>query len=479
MKSLPSRATSLLVALASASLLVACTVNADDQAPPGDDPQPAAAVETTAQPAAVAAEPEPAAEAPATTESEQPTQATQPAAVEAVPEPPNRPAAEVQIQANTPRKDTAQPMASATLQRALAKAFYTFGEFATLDLPPNLIVAWGIGAPRGAYVTTASIWTATSQGAQALADTELLSGGTLRSDEAIRLVQGATADRAWLEAIGDAGAHGVTYDLLLWNGRQLLPVVGHFSSAPGNVVAPGAAAELHDLNGDGDPELVIDRTDAFLFFYTSQIWHADAAVLRRVGDEFHEVVLSLPPATVGDEALAGARASLAFAAAGWWPYALEHAEAALELAPDNEQLAWNLIVIRERAGAALREAERNPIPWLGQLLAGDWGGTVEELRTFPHLRWLELDFILRDTPLEGLESAVGLLVEQRTAAALTAADHLPVQHTAPAYLMAGLARWWLGEGMMPTAIELVEAIPGYWNETTVFDLLFATGYRGG
>ena len=32
---------------------------------------------------------------------------------------------------------------------------------------------------------------------------------------------------------------------------------------------------------------------------------------------------------------------------------------------------------------------------------------------------------------------------------------------------------------MPAAIEFVEAIPGYWSETTVFDLLFATGYRGG
>ena len=479
MKSLLSRATSLLVALASASLLVACTVNADDQAAPSDDPQPAAAVETAAQPAAVAPEPEPATESPATTESEQPTETTQPAAVEAAPEPPSRPAADVQVRANTPRKDTAQPVASAALQRALAKSFYTFGEFATLDLPPNLIVAWGLGAPRGAYVISASIWTATAQGARALSDTELLSGGTLRSDEAIRLVEGATADRAWLEAFGVAGAHGVSYDLLLWNGRQLLPVVGHFSSAPGNVVAPGAAAELRDLNGDGDPELVIDRTDAYLFFYTSQIWHADAAVLRRVGDDFHEVALSLPPATVGDEALAGARSSIAFADAGWWPYALEHAEAALELAPDNEQLAWNLIVIRERAGAALREAERNPIPWLGQLLAGDWGRTIEELRAFPHLRWLELDFILRDTPLEGLESAVGLLVEQRTAAALSAADHLPVQHVAPTYLMRGLARWWLGEGMLPAAIEFVEAIPGYWSETTVFDLLFATGYRGG
>ena len=184
MKSLLSLATSLLVALASASLLVACTVNADDQAAPSDDPQPAAAVETAAQPADVAPEPEPASESPAATESEQQTQTTQPADVEAAPEPPSRPAAEVQVRANTPRKDTAQPVASAMLQRALAKSFYTFGEFATLDLPPNLIVAWGLGAPRGAYVISASIWTATAQGAQALSDTELLSGGTLRSDEA-------------------------------------------------------------------------------------------------------------------------------------------------------------------------------------------------------------------------------------------------------------------------------------------------------
>ena len=238
MKSLLSRATSLLVALAVASLLIGCTVNADDQAAPSDDPQPAAAVETAAQPADVAPEPEPASESPATTESEQQTQTTQPADVEAAPEPPSRPAAEVQVRANTPRKDTAQPVASATLQRALAKSFYTFGEFATLDLPPNLIVAWGLGAPRGAYVISASIWTATAQGAQALSDTELPSGGTLLSDEAIRLVEGATADRAWLEAIGVAGAHGVTYDLLLWNGRQLLPVVGHFSSAPGTSSRP-------------------------------------------------------------------------------------------------------------------------------------------------------------------------------------------------------------------------------------------------
>ncbi len=87
--------------------------------------------------------------------------------------------------------------------------------------------------------------------------------------------------------------------------------------------------------------------------------------------------------------------------------------------------------------------------------------------------------MLRDTPLAGLETEVAELVLQRGTAALMAVERLPIQHTAPVYLLRGLARWWLGEGMLPAAIDLVEAIPAYWRETTVFDLLWAIGYRGG
>ncbi len=458
----------LLAAAAAGSIIAAaCVANAGDDAPANDDAPRAETAAQAAPPAADAAPAEPASAAPA----------AEPSAAAAEPShPAPRAAAHA---AHTARKDAAAGAAAGRLSESLAKAFYTFADVAALELAPNLTVAWGIGAPRGEYVIRASIWASSAEGASELSTAELRSGGALRSAQAIRAVGGATAERAWLEAFGETGAHGVTYDLLLWNGEALAAVVGHFTSAPGNVVAPGAAAQLRDLDGDGEPELVIDRTDPYLFYYTSQIWHADAAVLRRSGDQFREVTLTLPRPGVPHAAVAGARSALAFARAGWWPYALEQAEAALALAPDDPRLAWNAIVIRERGSAALREAERSAVPWLGYLLAGDWQRSVDELRTIPYRDWLDLERVLLGTPLAGLERTVAELVEQRTAAALTAADYLPIQHAAPAHLMRGLARWWLGEGTTPAAVELVEAIPGYWRETLIFDLLWWIGYRGG
>ena len=351
----------LLAAAAAGSIIAAaCVANAGDDAPANDAAPPAETAAQAAPSAADAVPAEPAAAAPAAEPS---------AAAAEPPHPAPRAAAHA---AHTVRKDAAAGAAAGRLSDSLAKAFYTFADVAAFELAPNLTVAWGIGAPRGEYVIRASIWASSAEGASELSTAELRSGGALRSAQAIRAVGGATAERAWLEAFGETGAHGVTYDLLLWNGDALVAVVGHFTSAPGNVVAPGAAAQLRDLNGDGEPELVIDRTDPYQFYYTSQIWHADAAVLRRAGDEFREVTLTLPRPGVSHAAMAGARSALAFARAGWWPYALEQAEAALALAPDDPRLAWNAIVIRERGSAALREAERSAVPWLGYLLAGDW-----------------------------------------------------------------------------------------------------------
>lgn len=441
----------LLVVLCTAAALAACSSN-------NDDPESAAAVGRTSTDA-------------------------QTGTPDDAPDPnPNPPARAVRtlaaVGATTPIPSP--PAKPATLRRALAKAFFTYEDVATLNLSSDLILAWGIGATLGGSQPAISVWSDSSSGPEMIASADLPSGGMLRPRHALRPLDGGTAQRAWFEAYGRAGPHGVSYDLLLWNGAHLIPVYGHASAALSNVVTPGAAAALRDFNGDGAPEILIDRTDPYHLPYGANVWLADAAILRHDGESFQEVAPALPSAAdVPRDAFDKARSSLAFARAGWWANALQHAEAALACAEDNEQLLWNLIVIRERAGAAQREAERSDVPWLGLLLAGDWQRSVEALRAVPHDRWLNLESLLADTPLAGSEPAVAALVRQRADAAVAVADHISAFRTAPAFLLQGLARWWLDQDTLPAADSLVMAIEAYAHETLVFDLLFWIGYRGG
>ena len=64
------------------------------------------------------------------------------------------------------------------------------------------------------------------------------------------------------------------------------------------------------------------------------------------------------------------------------------------------------------------------------LLAGEWRGAIDQLRNVPHVGWLSLKRVLRDTPLAGLKTEVAELVLQRGTAALMAAERLPIQYPA-------------------------------------------------
>ena len=374
----------------------------------------------------------------------------------------------------TPRKDLEAGMPAA-VSAALAKAYYAFPDIAVMAIAPDLLAVWGIGPPRGGRAAAVEIWWIERGGATPLAAVELPPGGALQDGGAIRIWPGGTARRAWLEVrlelSGEAG--GERYDLLLWDGSELRRVFERSDAAP------GSTAQLRDLDGDGDPEIVLDRSEPDRFYAASGIGVGDAAVLRLAGDRFREVRSGAPDATLGAAARDEALAALDYAEAGLWRMAMERAETAAQLALNNPQLMWNAIVINERGAAALRAASRVRLHWLALLLAGDWSEAVEHFRALPLASQIDAAEALRGTPLAGYESGVAELVRARATQALSAAHRLSAEQAAPIYLMRGLARWWLGYGVLSSADDLVEAIAGYAPQSIVYDLLWVIGYRGG
>lgn len=447
----------ILIGIAAAALLAAaCGVNADNAPPAADSP------------AAAAAEASASVEPSAASDGEAVVQAD-----------PWGISARRSIPADTvgtPRKDLETGMPPA-VRAALAKSFYSFAETATAAIAPELFAVWGIGAPRGGGAVAVEIWGVERGGAARRAAVELPPGGALRGGDAIRIWPGGTAERAWLEVrlevLGAGDGSGERYDLLLWDGSGLMRVFER------SVSASESAAQLRDLDGDGDPEIVLERSEPDLFYASSGVGVGDAAVLRLVGEQFREVRSGAPDATLGGAARSEALAAIDYAEAGLWRMAMERAETAAQLAWNNPQLMWNAIVIGERGDAALRSASRVRLHWLGLLLAGDWGEAVEHFRALPLASQIDAAEALRGTPLAGYESGVAELVRARATQALSAAERLSEEQAAPIYLMRGLARWWLGYGVLPAADDLVEAIAGYAPESIVYDLLWVIGYRGG
>lgn len=446
----------ILIGIAAAALLAAaCGVNADDTRPAADSP------------AAVAAEASAPVEPSAALDGE--------AVVQADPWGMSTRRSIPADSVGTPRKDLETGMPPA-VRAALAKSFYSFAETATAAIAPELFAVWGIGAPRGG-AGAVEIWGVERDGATRLAAVALPPGGALRGGDAVRIWPGGTAERAWLEVrlevLGAGDGSGERYGLLLWDGGELIRVFER------SISASESAAQLRDLDGDGDPEIVLERSEPELFYAESGIGVGDAAVLRLVGEQFREVRSGAPDATLGAAARGEALAAIDYAEAGLWRMAMERAETAAQLAWNNPQLMWNAIVIGERGAAALRAAARVRLHWLGLLLAGDWGEAVEHFRALPLASQIDIAEALRGTSVAGYESGVAELVRARATRALSAAERLSEEQAAPIYLMRGLARWWLGYGVLPAADDLVEAIAGYAPESIVYDLLWVIGYRGG
>lgn len=361
---------------------------------------------------------------------------------------------------------------SGSLEATVLADFAEFSGTAWVGLPTsaNHVIAWGIGSPQGDdFLIPVRIYDASSG---AMLREAAIGGGPLRSGDSVRVAAVSSPFGTLIEAHGETGAHGVTYDVLVWDGVRLLVTATEFSDVPGNAVAPGAAGRLEDLDGDGTPEVIADRTDGYPFWYSSGVYRGDAAVLRWNGYEFAEVALGLDEG-MSAEAAEHTLAAIALAETGWLHEAAARAGAARDADPGNETAVWNHLLLQERAGAAAATAAASPLAWAGAAVNGDWAGAVDLLRNVGSKGLLSIEAAITNSTLDGDRELVIAVLRAYAEAALWDTDSVLTEaERAPAWLILGLTKWWGGRGYDEAEDSLLEAIPGYWSETFLFDLMY-------
>ena len=104
---------------------------------------------------------------------------------------------------------------------------------------------------------------------------------------------------------------------------------------------------------------------------------------------------------------------------------------------------------------------------------GDWEGAVDLLRNVGSKGLLSIDAALANSTLDGdRELVIAVLRGYAEAAIEGSSALLSDAERAPAWLILGLTKWWGGRGYDEAEDSLLEAIPGYWDETFLFDLMY-------
>src|SRR5690606_8280015 len=80
-------------------------------------------------------------------------------------------------------------------------------------------------------------------------------------------------DQVWLAGHGGAGAHSGCFELLAWDGDRLTLAASNFNPSPG-------AGDVADVDGDGQPEVILNYTEPYIFCYACGVRLYAADILR-------------------------------------------------------------------------------------------------------------------------------------------------------------------------------------------------------
>ena len=190
----------------------------------------------------------------------------------------------------------------------------------------------------------------------------------------IEVVADDYAGSSWIAIHGVTGAHSGTFELLQFDGVDLMSAVWWFSSMPG-------AATIVDLDGVEPREIVLNATDPYVYCYACGVraWHE--VIYRWVDGALVEVPLT--GVAANSQLVTDLTETAALPAQGdLWARALAMVTEARNADPGNVDVFWLYTLIERVAEARLTDAGAEQQPFMTQVLAGEYEAAVALMRPY-------------------------------------------------------------------------------------------------
>ncbi len=243
----------------------------------------------------------------------------------------------------------------------------------------------------------------------------------------------------WLTLQGGVGAHSGVFDLLDFDGQTLHVPVSGFSSSPG-------VWTIKDVNGDSNPDVVLDATDYYVFCYACgvrnvgfQVFAWDQANGRMSERRIEPMLMGQsghPARDLTNEAVALAQAGL------WKDAAVVIDEAKLAAANvqppfTNDTVDWDHGLIKLNADALAGAVADSGYPLLSNVFYGDYAAAVDLMRPYSAQQ-----IFSAQTPLVVGTTAETWVTELSSSITSTVESALALKpDLAPAYFLRGWARY--------------------------------------
>lgn len=221
-------------------------------------------------------------------------------------------------------------------------------------------------------------------------------------------LQSGSGPLVWISAAGFAGAHSGCLNLMSFDGQELQTALSHCGSSP-------LGGELLDLDGDGDPEVLLDRSDYYVFCYACAVRHVDYSVWRWEAGKLVETHLTHISRPAPSELIELNDRAVDLAQGGLWMQAQEKIRQALALEPQNQDVIWNAALINLHADRLSADLQESGFPVLTQVFYGDYDAALAVLRAHsPEEIFSPSSPLIANTVAEGLESTLQDWIKRAT-----------------------------------------------------------------